>query len=389
MKSIKKICTILFVSFLFSIVLFSCKKIENPRTELIFGTVCSLNAFDDGTKILYDKLFERLHVLDELFSTTNPDSEIEKINASAGIQPVEVSPEVIALLKISLSFARLTDGYFDPTIGPIVKLWGINTDHARVPSQHEIDNALNLVNWNNVTIDGNSVYLQQKGMRLDLGGIVKGYAADVLTGLLSENNVKRAIIDLGGNVYVFGTKKDKTPWHVGIKNPNAPEGEPKIILSLKEASVVTSGVYERFFIQDGIRYHHIINPKTGYPVNNGLTSVSIICKSSTTADALSTSLFILGEEKGGELVKKINRNNDDFAKTYQLEDGDKTKQISDGMGMWLFNGLPGENLATISVTQEGIPFLSKLESFPLYIETIFIYENEKVSASEDLQTLMN
>lgn len=387
MKSVKKICCIIASAVVIPAVLLSCKKAEAVRTELIFGTVCSVNAYNDGTKKLYDELFERLHVIDSLFSTTNPQSEIEKINAASGIQPLEVSPEVVSVLKIALSFARLTDGLFDPTIGPVVKLWGINTDHAHVPSADELTAALKLVNWQNVIIKDNSVFLPQKGMRLDLGGIVKGYAADVLVGILKNNKVKGAVINLGGNIYVYGTKKDKSLWRVGIKNPDDPEGTPEMVLSLKESTVVTSGVYERFFIQDGIRYHHIINPKTGYPVNNSITSVSVICKSSTTADALSTSLFILGPEKGNALVEEIEKRNAAFTASADAASGSE-KEVSDGMGMWLFNGIPGENASPVQVTDDGIPYLLPLESFPSVLETVFISEDGKITASKDLQSLI-
>ena len=155
----------ILASFIFCFA--ACKNTEGPRTELVFGTVCTVNAFEAGTTQLYNQLFSRLHELDEKFSTTISSSEIEKINANAGEQAVEVSEEVLAVLKIALSFSKITEGAFDPTIGPVVKLWGINTDHAQVPSKQELAKALSLVDWQLVQFDGNKVFLPKKGMRLD------------------------------------------------------------------------------------------------------------------------------------------------------------------------------------------------------------------------------
>ncbi|QTQ11023.1 FAD:protein FMN transferase [Treponema parvum] len=387
----------LFAAFsaAFLFLAFSCKRAESPQAELIFGTICSINAYEDGTKAVYDEIFARLRSIDALFSTTKPSSEIEKINAAAGVTGVEVSEEVIAVLKVALAFSRITDGAFDPTIGPVVKLWGINTEHERIPEKEELDGALKLVGWKNVKIDGNTVFLPEKGMRLDLGGIVKGYAADAVTHILKDRKVACAVIDLGGNVYVWGQKKDKSLWRVGIKNPNDPEGEPKIVLSLPESTVVTSGVYERYFIEDGVRYHHIINPKTGYPENNELTSVSVICRSSIAADALSTSLFILGKEKGFQLIDRIVKSAASAASKDSTSDsasddeppadfGQKTVQkkdrVSDGMGMWLFNGVSGEE-HVLDVLENGLPLLPPMKDLPP-LGAVFIDAEGKIFATD-------
>src|SRR5574344_1116075 len=149
-----------------------------PRTEQVLGTVCTINAYDEGTDELYGELFARLTQIDNEFSVTKSSSELSEVNRAAGSHVVAVTDDVLSVLKIALQYAELSDGAFDPTIGPLVKLWGINTDHARMPSQQEIDEALPLVNWRNVLINGNEVILLKKGMSLDLGGIAKGYAAD-------------------------------------------------------------------------------------------------------------------------------------------------------------------------------------------------------------------
>ena len=359
----------------------SCKKVVGARTQLVFGTVCTVNAYTDGTAKLYDELFACLNTLDKEFSANRDDSEVAKINTAAGIQPVQVTPDVLYITKIALSYASLTGGAFDPTIGPVVKLWGINTDHARVPSKEELAQALPLVNWQNVTVKDDTVFLREKGMKLDFGAIVKGYAADRLAAILKARKVKRAVIDLGGNVYVYGKKEDGSAWRVGIKNPGNPEGAPALVLSLQNSSVVTSGVYERFFIQDGIRYHHIIDPKTGYPVNNGLTSVSIICESSTAADALSTSLFILGPDKGFNLLST-------FSVSASPSQGKKKTDTVDGMGMWLFTGNPDSAGQTAPVTAEGTPVLAPVSGLTKAVSAVFVTEDKKIFASEDLEPVL-
>ncbi|WP_277055256.1 FAD:protein FMN transferase [Treponema socranskii] len=291
---------------IFSICFASCERTADPRTEALMGTVCTVNAYDDGTKSLYDELFARLHEIDETFSVTIDSSEISAINKAAGERSVSVSSDTAYVVKAALSFAELTGGAFDPTVGPLVKLWGINTDHARVPEKSEIDAVLPLINWRDVSVtDDNTVMLKRHGMALDLGGIVKGYAADELTKILKARKVRRAIVDLGGNIFVYGKKKDGSPWRVGIKDPNDPEGVPAIVLNVANSTIVTSGVYERFFTENGVRYHHILDVKTGYPAASGLLSSTIVCESSMAADALSTSVFVLGREGGMELLHRI------------------------------------------------------------------------------------
>ena len=291
---------------IFSICFASCERTADPRTEALMGTVCTVNAYDDGTKSLYDELFARLHEIDETFSVTIDSSEISAINKAAGERSVSVSPDTAYVVRSALSYAELTGGAFDPTVGPLVKIWGINTDHARVPAQSEIDAVLPLIDWRDVSVtDDNTVMLKRRGMALDLGGIVKGYAADELTKILKAQKVRRAIVDLGGNIFVYGKKKDGSPWRVGIKDPNDPEGVPAIVLNVANSTIVTSGVYERFFTENGVRYHHILDVKTGYPAASGLLSSTIVCESSMAADALSTSVFVLGKESGMELLHRI------------------------------------------------------------------------------------
>lgn len=281
------------------------KEAMPPQSQLHLGTVCSINLYDDGTVDLYSQMFRRLKEIEQVFSVNLATSNLSQVNQAAGIAPVAVPDEMILVLQKALDIAEATGGAFDPTIGPLVKLWGIGSDNSQVPSQEAIHKAMALVGYRLVEIDPQlgTVYLPKQGMALDLGGIAKGYAADQLVVMAQEAGVERAIIDLGGNIYAYGTKADGSTWRVGVKDPASPAGTPALALAVKNRSVVTSGMYERFFEQEGIRYHHILNPATGFPVWNDIQSVTIVSESSLLADALSTSVFVLGREKGLQLLE--------------------------------------------------------------------------------------
>lgn len=285
----------------------SCKAKEQTRTEFVFGTVCSINLYDAGTTEIQDEIFSRLRELESILSANRDDTNIAAINQAAGITPVKAAPETLQILRKALLYRDKTDGAFDPAIGPLVKLWNIGTDLAAVPSPVAIKTAVSLVNGKNVRIDevAGTVFLPEKGMRLDLGAIAKGYAADEAARIISNHGITRAMIDLGGNIYAIGEKTPKKPWVIGIRDPEEARGQPILSLPVSNMSIVTSGVYERFFEENGIRYHHILDPKTGYPSNNGLVSVTIVTPDSIDADALSTSTFLLGTEGGMRLVSEV------------------------------------------------------------------------------------
>lgn len=287
------------VLLLCGVVCVGCKNQYKNKTEtaLVLGTVCTLNAFEDASPALYKEAVSRLFALDAVFNANDPASEISCVNATAAQKAVGVSEDFARVLEKALFFAKETNGAFDPSIGPLVQLWNIQSEQARVPLHKDIEDARALVDWRKVSFNPNekTVFFEQNGMALDLGGIAKGYAADELAALFEAKKVKRAIIDLGGNIYVFGAKKDGSPWRVGIKDPTEPEGLPALVLETSGmTTVVTSGVYERYFIQDDIRYHHILDPKTGYPAQRDYESVTIVTASSLEADALSTAVFLLG-----------------------------------------------------------------------------------------------
>jgi thiamine biosynthesis lipoprotein len=238
-------------------------------------------------------------------------SGVVAINEQAGIEPVKVRADLIEVLEKAVHYAELSDGAFDPTIGPLVKLWGIGTGVDRIPGDEEITDALELVNWRELVIDreAGTAFLCRKGMALDLGAIAKGYAGDEAARIAAEAKVKRAIFDLGGNIVALGWRsqkgKEALPWRVGIQNPLKERGVYIGVLPVHDKSVVTSGVYERNFELDGKRYHHLLSTTTGYPAENGLLSVTIAAKNSTDADALSTTVFTMGYERGKALIDSI------------------------------------------------------------------------------------
>jgi thiamine biosynthesis lipoprotein len=278
-----------------------------PESEYVLGTVCRVNVFADGKPAVYREIFTRIREIEGMMSVNLPDSDISAVNAAAGTAPVRVNPELLDVLEAALFFARESGGAFDPTVGPLVKLWGIGGDAARVPPEAALAAALPLVNWRDVVIDreAGTVFLRRPGMALDVGGIAKGYAADAAAAILRARGIRRALIDLGGNIYVFGEKAGGDPWRVGVQNPLDERGAALGVLSVPGGvSVVTSGVYERFFEEDGRRYHHILSTRDGCPIDSGLLSVTIVAASSMEADALSTTVFALGWEQGTELLSR-------------------------------------------------------------------------------------
>ncbi|MDR1211339.1 MAG: FAD:protein FMN transferase, partial [Spirochaetaceae bacterium] len=206
----------------FCILVQGCAAPPASQTEYVLGTVCSINLYGRGSARLYRSIFDRFREIEGRMSANIEDTELEKINVQAGIAPVKVHQDLVEVLLRARYFAEITGGAFDPTIGPLVKLWNIGFDGARVPSQEEIDSALPLVNWRDLVIDedAGTVFLAKPGMRLDIGGIAKGYAADEAVSLIRRAGIPRAIVDLGGNIFAYGEKEGGQPWRVGIQNPS-------------------------------------------------------------------------------------------------------------------------------------------------------------------------
>lgn len=277
------------------------------ETRFLLGTTCNITIFGGDPDTAFEEVFGRIEEIESRMSVNIPDSEVSRINGTAGKRPVEVSEDTLYVIQRALRVSRLSGGAFDITVGPLVNLWGIGTEDSRVPENDEIDSLLPLVDYRKVVVDesARTVFLEEPGMRIDLGGVAKGYAADEAVRILKSLGVSRGIIDFGGNIELFGEKPGREPWRIGIQKPDADRGSYVGIVEVEEAAVVSSGSYERYFIEGGSRYHHILNPSTGYPVRNSLESVSVVHPNSTEADALSTAAFSLGLEEGMALIESL------------------------------------------------------------------------------------
>jgi len=271
------------------------------------GTVVTIKIYDNDQEGALDAAFDKIHQLADRITTEQSSSEISAINAHAGLEPVQVSDEIYRLLETGLEYSRLAEGSFDISIGPISSLWRIGFDDARKPGQDEIEAVLDLVRYEDVVLDQEKqqVYLKKKGMKLDLGGIAKGYIADEVVKVLDQFDVTTAIIDLGGNIYVKGHHPTGGSWTVGIQNPVASRGEIIGTVQAVDQSIVTTGIYERYLEIDGSRYHHILSPQDGYPFMNEIAGVSVLSEHSTDGDALSTLVFSKGLQDGMALVESL------------------------------------------------------------------------------------
>ena len=266
-------------------------------TDMLFDTVIKIQILDPADESILDCLKKLCEKYDTMFSATNTDSELYKLNHANG-QPFTVSSETANLIQEGIHYSELSGGAFDLTIEPVSALWDFKADKPTVPSSDAIAQAVSHVDYTKVDIQDNTVTLEDPEAGIDLGAIAKGYIADQVKTYLKKQGIKHAIINLGGNVDVIGTKPDGSKYNIGIQKPFDESGEAITSVQLKDQTVVTSGIYERYFKKNGKLYHHILDPRTGYPCENNLYSVSIITDSSTKADALSTTCFLLGYEKG-------------------------------------------------------------------------------------------
>jgi len=258
-------------------------------------TICTQQVIGGDAKAAANEVSAMLtRITNEM--SMNAGSDLFAVNAAAP-EGVQVSAETADVLQQALTYAALTSGAFDPTIGPVSALWDISGD-PRVPSAEELSEAVQLVDYTGVTLSGTTVTLAQAGMMLDLGGIGKGYAADLAAQIYEKYGVQSALLNLGGNIFVYGAKEDGSDYRIGLRDPYGDENDYFAVLPVSNTSVVTSGIYERYFESDGVTYHHLFDPQTGYPANNGLAAVTVVCARSAEADALSTALFVMGLEDG-------------------------------------------------------------------------------------------
>ena len=311
-KLLKKALSLLLLPGLLLPLLTSCGLSQNTpvqKTGFFFDTVITVTLYGGDTKeneSLLSDCMDLAEKYENLFSDTKADSDISKINSAAG-DSVQVDPETIKLINIGLAYGALSEGKFSITCGALTELWDISSkadayaekgDAAdiSIPSEKEIAAALATVGDKNVKISNDTVKLLNPATRLDLGAVAKGYIADRMKEYLVENNVKNAIINLGGNVLTLGTRPNGDEYIIGIQKPFSEDGEAAFTLNVTDKSVVTSGNYQRHFRKDGKLYHHILDLTTGYPAETDYTSVSVITKDSVDGDCLSTLFFLMGED---------------------------------------------------------------------------------------------
>ncbi len=274
------------------------------------GTIISQEVYGESADKAADEVMKEIARLEAEMTVTKPGSEIERLNQMAGRGTVKLGPDSFYVLKTAVRYGEMSGGSFDVTVGPLVKTWGFFTGKARVPAPDEIRRLLSLVDYRDILLDEKKLLagLAREGQAVDLGGIAKGYAGDVAVGIYKRHGIKSACLNIGGNVVALGSKPDGSPWRIGIQDPRGEKGSYVGVVKVVDKAVVTSGDYERFIEPEkgGKRYHHILDPATGYPADSGLISATIIADSSIEADALSTSVFILGLDKGMKLIESLN-----------------------------------------------------------------------------------
>lgn len=276
------------------------------KTEFMFDTQCTVTAYGKDAKAAVNAAFDRLAEIHNITNYYTNNSQVAKINNAAADEDISICEEMREILTASLDIGNSSQGAFDITIAPIVELWNFSGS-GNVPLYEDIQQKLDLVGTDRIQYDGKSKLKKMAdGVKIDLGGAAKGYAGDVAIAILKKYNVVGAVVDLGGNITCFGKNPNSSngKWRIGLQKPFAPAGEYDDIIEIDEGAVVTSGTYQRYFEKDEKRYHHIINPKTGYPADREYSSVTIVSDSSLYADCLATACYILGQDKGCELADK-------------------------------------------------------------------------------------
>jgi FAD:protein FMN transferase len=276
------------------------------KTSFALNTVCTIHLYDSKDQTILEEAFQLVNKYEKIYSMHAEDSELYQLNH--GLLPhtdrtYTVSNELADILKYGLKYSKLSKGAFDITIGPVSSQWDFISEQPIVPKQENLKKGLANVGYQYIRQNENEITFLKDGVQIDLGAVAKGYIADRVKELLLTKGIKSAIINLGGNVLCIGNKMTGIPFKVGVQKPFADRNETVAVMEISDRSVVSSGVYERFFQIDDKLYHHILNPKTGFPYDNDLISVTIISKSSVDGDCLSTSCFSLGLEKGLKLIE--------------------------------------------------------------------------------------
>ena len=291
----RKICCFLFCLALILLMFTGCAPSPFSKTIFAMDTVMTLTAYGAKAQEAIEAAVSRLFALDAMLSVTNGKSEIAKLNAAGGAD-VTVSPEVYRLLEDAVYYSEKFAGYFDVTISPLVSLWGFYTDVFAVPDDTEIAESLTRVDYHFVNLKENLTVSLDGGAQIDLGAIAKGYATEQVRAIFENYGIENALIDLGGNILTLGDKQGASLWRIAVQNP-FDSAVQLCTLAVSNKALVTSGSYQRYFEQNDVRYHHIMDPQTGAPAESDLVSVTVITEDALYADALSTSLFVMGFDR--------------------------------------------------------------------------------------------
>lgn len=312
------------------------------RSDFLLNTFVTISIYDSDDESLLDGAMDLCQDYENRLSKTIEGSEIYQMNHRTPEETAfSLSDDTAALIEEGLFYSRLSDGAYDLTVEPLSSLWDFTSGQKILPPQADIDAAVAKVGYENLMLDGNTLTFLSPDTALDLGSIAKGFIADRLKEYLVSEGVESAIINLGGNVLCIGSQPDGSPFRIGLQKPFASHNETVGFVEINDASVVSSGVYERCFTVDGKNYHHLLNPKTGYPYDNGLISVVIICPESVDGDALSTACFSLGLEKGMELLDST----EDAAGIFITEDYElHFSRRAAGLSIYDEDGKPLNNL---------------------------------------------
>lgn len=285
---------------------------KQDKADFVLNTFVTINIYDEAEleERKWAEIFGVIREIEGLLSKYDENSEVSAINKQAGKERVEISRTTYELLNFAREQSKLVEGAFNPVIGSVTSLWKIGHEDARVPSEAEIREALTKLDINKLSLseEGGKYYakLEEEGMSLDLGAVAKGYAAERTKLKLRQMGIKRALLDFGGNIVILDEKQPAKEWKIGLQSPFAERGEAFMYVVTGDECVVSSGDYERFSVIDGVKYQHIVDPFTGYPVNNEIRGVSVIAEDSTLADIYSTSLMVMGKEKARDFVKEKN-----------------------------------------------------------------------------------
>lgn len=300
-KWIHILCSIILISSLSAC---SSKEQAFSKSAFYFDTQLTITIYSENAEELLEECMQICERMEKIFSRTRKDSELYAIN-HRNTDTLKISDDMKTVIEAGLEAYKISNHAFDISIAPLIELWNFTSNNPKVPTQKEINKALSNVSSDNILLEGNTLIFKNDKTQIDLGGLAKGYIADRLKEYLLDKGVESGFINLGGNVLCIGSKPDKDTWNVGIQKPFDDKGEVLHVIKTKDKSVVSSGVYERHFMINNKNYHHLIDARNGYPMENHLWQVTIITSSSLKADQLSSTVFLMGLEKGMKYVEAI------------------------------------------------------------------------------------